>query len=70
MIMFLRNVLADLEKQNDLEADLVGTPATPAARKLRKHGIHWAIVKRAAARRRASRVSTRRYSVRGSRPRA
>ena len=70
MIMFLRSVLADLEKQNDREAALIGAPATAAARKPRKPGIPRAIVKRAAGRQRpASRVSARPYSRRAIRVR-
>src|ERR671934_735080 len=70
MIMFLRNVLADLEKQNDREAALIGPQETPAARKERKPGIPRAIAKPPAGRqRRVSRVSARPYPRRALRVR-
>ena len=70
IIMFLRSVLADLEKQNDRAAAVIGASETPAARKHRKPGIRRAIVERAAGRkRRARRTSARSYSRRAIRVR-
>src|SRR5437667_10322816 len=69
MIMFLRSVLADLEKQNEGEGTRSAVRETPAARKHRKPRMPRATVKRAAGRqRRASRVSAP-YARRASRVR-
>ena len=62
MIMFLRSVLADLEKQNDREASLPTAREVPAARKHRKAGTSRVPVKRAARQRRATRASVRHHA--------
>src|SRR5438874_2519461 len=68
IIMFLRSVVADLEKQNDREEAPTAVRATPAARKQRKARMPRATAKRAAGRqRRESRVSARPYARRTSR---
>lgn len=60
MIMFLQSVIADLEKQNAAEGDVVSAHEKPAAREQRKVRRAGSIVKRATRRRhRASRVSAR-----------
>jgi hypothetical protein len=65
MIMFLRSVLADLEKQTARADASMVTRARPAARKSLKVRTPQAIVKRADARpRRGSRVSARRHAAR------
>ena len=70
MIMFLRSVLADLEKQNDREGALTAVRETRAAPKHRKARMPRAAVKRAAARqRREGRVSAQPYARRASRVR-
>jgi hypothetical protein len=70
MIMFLRSVLADLEKQTDREGAIIAARETPAARKQRKARMPRAIMKRATGRqRRASRVSAQRSARRGTRVR-
>jgi hypothetical protein len=70
MIMFLRNALADLEKQNDREGSVTGARERPAARKQRNARRPRATVKRAAGRqRRKSRVSAQPYARRASRVR-
>jgi hypothetical protein len=69
MIMFLRSVLADLEKQADREGAVIVARETPAARQDRKARTR-ATMKRATGRqRRASRVSAQRYARRGIRVR-
>jgi hypothetical protein len=69
MIMFLRSVIADLEKRGDREGVAIAAPEMPAARKQRKARMPRAIMKRAAGRqRRATRVSAHR-SARASRVR-
>jgi hypothetical protein len=70
MIMFLRSVLADLEKQNNREGSLTAAREAPAARQPRSARAPRATVKRAAKRqRRASRVSAQRSARRASRVR-
>ncbi len=70
MIMFLRSVLADLEKQKDREDVLVAARETPTARKQRKARMPRAIIQRATGRqRRASGVSAHRHASRGTRVR-
>src|SRR5437868_7682758 len=70
MIVFLRRVLADLEKQNDREGALAAVRETPAARKHRKARMPRATVKRAAERQRPeSRVSAQPYARRARRVR-
>src|SRR5438445_9341734 len=70
MIMYVRNVLADLEKQNDREGALAAVRETPAARKHRKARMPRATVKRAAGRQRPeSRVSAQPYARRARRVR-
>jgi hypothetical protein len=60
MIMFLQRVIADLEKQNAPEGDVVPARDKPAAREQRKVRRAGSIVKPATRRRhRASRVSAR-----------
>ncbi len=67
MIMFLRSVLADLEKQNDREGSVTAAQETPAARKHGKARMPRAAVKRAAGRQRhASRVSAQRHTRRAN----
>jgi hypothetical protein len=69
MIMFLRSVIADLEKQSDREAAATAAPEVPAAPKQRQARMPRAVVKRAAGRqRRATRVSAQR-SARATRVR-
>ena len=61
MIMFLRSVLADLEKQTDTLGSAIAERETPTARKHRKARMPRAMKKGSTARRRrASRVSSRR----------
>jgi len=70
MIMFLRSVLADLEKQSASEGALVHPREAPAARQQRKAPIPRAAMKRAAGRqRRTSRVSTHLHTRRATRVR-
>jgi hypothetical protein len=70
MIMFLRSVLADLEKQNDREESLTAARETLTARKHRKARTPRATVKRATGRqRRASRVSAQHHARGASRVR-
>jgi hypothetical protein len=67
MIMFLRNVLADLEKQAAREGALIGAE-TPGTRKQRAARMPRAIIKHGAGQqRRASRVSAKRYARRATR---
>jgi hypothetical protein len=66
MIVFLQNVIADLEKQSGREGDVLATRQKPAARRPRDVGARRSIAKPAApVRHRASRVSTRRRAPRG-----
>jgi hypothetical protein len=61
MIMFLQTVIADLEKQNDSEGDVISTQEKPAASERRKIRARRSIVKPATlVRRGAKRASTRR----------
>ena len=70
MIMFLRSVLADLEKQSDREGTVIAARKTPAAGK-RPVRMSRAVTKRAGGgRRRARRVSTHRSRRSGTRVRA
>jgi hypothetical protein len=70
MIMFLRSVLADLEKQSEREGTVIAARETPAARKQRKPRMPRTIMKRATGRqRRASRISAERYGRRTTRAR-
>jgi hypothetical protein len=70
MIMFLRSVLADLEKQSNREGAVIGARETPAASKQRKARMPRAVTKRATGRqRRASRVSAHRSARRATRVR-
>ena len=56
MIMFLRSVLADLEKQIDRDGTVIAARETPAARK-RTARMSRTVTKRARGQRRASRAS-------------
>src|SRR5204863_8136082 len=56
-IMFLRSVLADLEKQNDREGAVAAGRETPAARQQRKPRKPQAMLRRGTGQRRASRAS-------------
>jgi hypothetical protein len=70
MIMFLRNVLADLEKQSAREGGVVSPQQRPAAAAQPKVRTAPAIMDRAQRRqRRASRVSAHRHAPRAARPR-
>lgn len=65
MIMFLRSVLADLERQADCEDASIAARATPVARRRRKARMPQGNVKGATGRqRRASRVPVQRYARR------
>jgi hypothetical protein len=66
MITFLRNVLADLEKQADREAVTAGHP-TPAEPRQRTTRVPRAATKRAAGGRRGNRVPAQRQSRRTTR---
>jgi hypothetical protein len=68
MIMFLRSVLADLEKQADREGAGIAARETSGVRKQRAARMPRAIIKRAGGRqRRASRVLSKRSARRGTR---
>ncbi len=65
MIVFLQTVIADLEKQNDSEGDVISTQHKPPARERRKLRTRRSIVKPAPlVRRRANRASARRRAQR------
>jgi hypothetical protein len=69
MIMFLRSVIADLEKQSDREGAAIAAAAMPGARQQRKARMPRAVMKRAAGRqRRATHMSAPR-SARATRVR-
>ena len=71
MIMFLQNVIADLEKQADSEGDVISTPERPTAAERRRNAPRRSIAKPAArGRRRAKRVSPRRRAQRIGRSRS
>src|SRR5207248_10768011 len=70
MIMFLRSVIADLEKQNDREGAVTAGRETPAARRQRKPHMPRAIVRRGTGRpHHASRLSAHRSVRRATRVR-
>jgi hypothetical protein len=66
MIMFLKTVIADLEKQNDSEAPVISTQQKPAARERPEGRARRSIVKPATPRRRANRVSAQRRAQRAA----
>ena len=68
MIMFLRSVLADLEKQTERESTTIATPETRGARKPRNARTPQAIRRRATGRQRgATRVSAQHHARRTTR---
>jgi hypothetical protein len=69
MIMFLRNVLADLEKQFDREGAITPEREKPAAREARKPRMPRAMSRATGRHRRATRVSRQRYGHRTTRAR-
>ena len=68
MIMFLQGVIADLQKQNDRERDVLSTPQKAAARERRNIRPRSSIAKPSSrVRRGAKRVSTRHRPLRDTR---
>jgi len=68
MITFLRNVIADLENQNDRETDVTSTRKKPASEQRTMRAKRRSVVKPATSRqRRANRASAQRRNQRGAR---